>query len=675
MKPTILPGTRQNNTTTSETFQRVINFAWNVDSKQHPTSKSRHRTKWHFAILVWLMALGILLSSTQIYGQAASATWNLTTNGNVSSTVGSVAATTQTFTGLTSSYSGTDGATASNWATSFNNAKYLQFTIKPTAGNNLTLSSLSFFHISHNSPMTARVSYSLDNFATAGIQIGSDITTSSSTSTQFISPALSIIVNDGTTLTIRIYGAASSTARQLCVKTFVLSGTTAPVAPTLSASTLAAFGAQCINTTVGPNSFTITGTNLTTESITVGPLDGYTYSDASNGTYLSSLSLSHAAGSYSPTIYVKFTPALVQSYNGNIPVGGGGASSINVTASGSGLDNAPPSVTSPTSSSITNNSATLGGNITFTGCSAVTERGIYWSTTDGFADGEGTKVSETGAGFLTGVFTISVSPLSENTVYYYKAFATNSGSAYSTQGTFTTSGPTITAGPLTGFGNVCTNTTAGPNSFTINGVYLTNADITVSALSGYEFSTSSNGVYTASLTLTQPGGSFNQTIYVRFTPVAVQSYNGNIVIGGGGASNINVAATGSGINTAPTISTPTSTAVTAISATLGGNITSLGCTPVTERGIYWSKSDGFARLPGNWNNVFKQPGPYSTGTFTIPVTGLNPSTVCYYKAFATNSGRDNLYLTGNIYYSLPDSRRSFRIWQWNGMYMLIMSII
>jgi len=45
--------------------------------------------------------------------------------------------------------------------------------------------------------------------------------------------------------------------------------------------------------------------------------------------------------------------------------------------------------------------------------------------------------------------------------------------------------------PLSSFGNVCINTTAGPNSFTISGSNLTNANVNVAALSGYEYATGS----------------------------------------------------------------------------------------------------------------------------------------------------------------------------------------
>ncbi|WP_139256929.1 beta strand repeat-containing protein, partial [Flavobacterium granuli] len=264
----------------------------------------------------------------------------------------------------------------------------------------------------------------------------------------------------------------------------------AVASPTLTTGTLPAFGDVCPNTTEGPNSFTITGTNLTTANITVGALSGYTYSTTSEGTYTSSLSLTHAAGAYSQTIYVKFTPTLAQSYNGNIAVGGGGATSVNVVASGTGV-NSPPTVTSPTSTAITTNTATLGGNITNIGCSSVTERGIYWSTTNGFADGAGTKVSVTPGPYSTGVFTVPVTGLSSSTVYYYKAFAKNSsGTIYTGQGTFTTANKTESSIIVTGTTN-----------FTYNGLEQGPASSTVTGSTGavsYSYSGTGSTTYVAS---------------------------------------------------------------------------------------------------------------------------------------------------------------------------------
>lgn len=125
--------------------------------------------------------------------------------------------------------------------------------------------------------------------------------------------------------------------------------------------------------------------------------------------------------------------------NGNITVtatngcGIGSPQTLAVT-----IANSPPTISSPTSASITKTTATLGGNTTTIGCSNVTEQGIYYSVTNGFADGTGTKVSTSGS-FTTGVFTQNVTGLTDGLIYYYKAFATNSaGTVYTTQGTFTT---------------------------------------------------------------------------------------------------------------------------------------------------------------------------------------------------------------------------------------------
>jgi hypothetical protein len=114
----------------------------------------------------------------------------------------------------------------------------------------------------------------------------------------------------------------------------------------------------------------------------------------------------------------------------------------------------PPTVTTSASvSAISSSGATLGGSISDTGGANATETGIFYSTTSGFANGAGTKVSATGLNQGIGAFTQVVTGLSQNTTYYFKAFAANSaGSGYGAEQSFTTAAvaqvpPSVTAAP------------------------------------------------------------------------------------------------------------------------------------------------------------------------------------------------------------------------------------
>ncbi|MFN5295598.1 MAG: hypothetical protein ACK5BL_08720, partial [Flavobacteriales bacterium] len=217
----------------------------------------------------------------------------------------------------------------------------------------------------------------------------------------------------------------------------------------LSVNTLTAFGAECIGGNYGPNSFNVSGVNLSAADVTIGAVSGYAYSTSSTGPFTSTLSIPQAGGVFSQDIYVQFSPTAATSYSGNIAVGGGGASSQNVAVSGSGIAAGAATVNTPTSASITTTSAILGATIASTNCSDVTERGIEWSTTTGFANGTGTQVNETGI-FGTGDFTISVTGLQANTTYYWKAYATNStGTTYTAQQTFVTTQEFLSVGDIT----------------------------------------------------------------------------------------------------------------------------------------------------------------------------------------------------------------------------------
>ena len=155
----------------------------------------------------------------------------------------------------------------------------------------------------------------------------------------------------------------------------------------------------------------------------------------------------------------------------------------------------------------------------------------------------------------SGILSLTATGLVAATTYYFRVRATNAGgnSAWSvvSVGYATLAAPpNLTASALTGFGNVLINTLSSANSFTISGTNLTTANITLAAVTGYSYATTIGGVYSTTLSLLQTGGSFSQTIFVRFTPNALGAFNGNIVVGGGGSLNTNVAVTGTGVASA-----------------------------------------------------------------------------------------------------------------------------
>jgi len=82
---------------------------------------------------------------------------------------------------------------------------------------------------------------------------------------------------------------------------------------------------------------------------------------------------------------------------------------------------------------------------------------------------------------------------------------------------------------------------------------------------------------------------------------------------------------------APTLTTTDFSAVTSNSLNSGGIVTNDGGSPVTARGICWSPNLN----PTVSDN--KTTDGSGTGSFTSSITGLNPGTTYYFRAYATNS--------------------------------------
>jgi Lamin Tail Domain len=225
--------------------------------------------------------------------------------------------------------------------------------------------------------------------------------------------------------------------------------TTANTDPVLTATELPVFGDKCIDTSNGPESFTITGAFLDMTNVTVGPLAGYTFSTEADGDYFDDLDLVQDGGDYTQEIFVRFEPALVIDYSGDIAVVGGGADSIDVVATGAGVNSAPTAVIND-SEALTASTAVVEAEVTAIGCSDVSERGIVIATTaNPVIDGPGvTKIVDLSTGI--GTYDIELEDLAGGTTYYVRSYAINSaGTAYSADDTFATAdvlAPNATAG-------------------------------------------------------------------------------------------------------------------------------------------------------------------------------------------------------------------------------------
>lgn len=302
-----------------------------------------------------------------------------------------------------------------------------------------------------------------------------------------------------------------------------------------------------------------------------------------------------------------------------------------------------PTVTTPTFANLTTTTADLGGNITSDGGAALTNRGVVWSSLNNnptIGGANTTNVPE--GGTTTGVFTTGVTGLPSSTLIYYKAYAINSvGTSYTSVDNFTTLTPvtpTLTVSATSpSFGNVCLNVQSSESSFTVSGINLTAGPVSVGPLANYQFSLVPGGPYSASESIPYTAPTLaSTTVYVVFTPTAIQSYNGNVPVAGGGDSKTS-AVTGSGVDSAPTVGTFTSSSVTNSTATAAGIISSIGCSALSTYGIEYSTSNGFANGTGTPVTSTNLSGI----NFSAALTGLTSSTTYYYHAYATNDGGTN----------------------------------
>ena len=312
-------------------------------------------------------------------------------------------------------------------------------------------------------------------------------------------------------------------------------------------------------TNVNPSTFTGTilfGLNFGTDWLSTGtPTSNTSYRPtelAAAGTSIALTTSSTSRGQYTGArtgqTLAQFKAAVTNTANWTTATGAGTVT-LDTTSFTIVTAVAPTVATTTPATSITTTTATVGGDITATGGDNATIRGVEFSTTNGFANGTGTPVTESGS-FGTGTFTRSLTGLSAGTVYYFKAFATNSvGTSYGSQETFTTASPNIALGGSVSALSATYGTASTTASFTVSGTGLT-GDLTVTPPAGFESSLTEGSGYGATTFITASGTLASTPVYVRLAAAtAPGSYSGNIVVSGGGASSQNVAIPASTVST------------------------------------------------------------------------------------------------------------------------------
>lgn len=271
------------------------------------------------------------------------------------------------------------------------------------------------------------------------------------------------------------FGSGSSPASSATLSTSGISGTITAIKITTS-------GASSVVGTVG---VTVGGTAFTPSSASISAASTeYTFTGSASGTVVISWNQTSSKALYIAKLDITYFSGYTVTYDGNGNTGGtvptdtnsyaSGATvtaktnsgslvktgyifaNWNTLANGTGTNYVAgtgtftitsnttlfakwisiPAVNSVQATGITANSASSGGNVTADGGASVTSRGVVWDTNASPTILLSTKTSD---GTGTGSYISSLSSLSVNTKYYYRAYATNSvGTAYGTEYNFYT---------------------------------------------------------------------------------------------------------------------------------------------------------------------------------------------------------------------------------------------
>jgi len=281
-----------------------------------------------------------------------------------------------------------------------------------------------------------------------------------------------------------------------------------------------------------------------------------------------------------------------------------------------------PTLSTIGTTQITGTSAFLLGQLTSDGGSAITERGVCWSTTTGPTTSNSKLAYQTNT---VSAYSINVTYLLPNTTYYFRPYASNGiGTAYGDEMSFKTLVilPTVTTDAviISGF---ATATTGG--TFTFGGK-LTSTGGESNLTKGVEWYIPN--VFSAWFTDVSGSSLFSRTNTNALLPATTYSARAYATNSAGTAYGAVVTFTT--LTPTPLLTTSNVAWLTSTTAVGGGNITDdRGVT--TTRGICWGLSSG--PTTANSKTVDSSTG---VGSYVSNMTGLSSNSTYYVRAYATS---------------------------------------
>ena len=266
-------------------------------------------------------------------------------------------------------------------------------------------------------------------------------------------------------------------------------------------------------------------------------------------------------------------------------------------------------------------SLTISGEVIANGGYSVTERGFCYSNTNSEPTLADTK---TRSGSGNGSYSASIAPLDVATIYYVRAYATNSiGTAY---------GNIVTISTTNGSATVTTNAITNIKALTATGgVNVTDAGGATLQSCGICWSTNPNP--TINNTKAIGGNQLNTTYNCNLTELTP---NTTYYVRAYATTNITTTY-GSEVSFKTTKGTPEITLsplsnVLTKSFLANANVTSDGGYSVTSRGFCWSSTNTTPNMSDSHIEVGT-----GTGSFSQMISNLHANTTYYICAYATNS--------------------------------------